>query len=229
MRKYMIVIAATVILMACLCGVPLHYTTDMTVDKAPILIDPGHGGVDGGTSSADGTQEKQVNLAIGLRLHDLLTVCGFDVDLTRQTDISIHSEDSHTIREKKVSDMHNRLAMYQQASLVVAIHQNHFPSGRYRGGQIFYSANHADSQLLAGYLQESLRCYLQPDNSREIKRATDSIYLLHHANRPAVLVECGFLSNEEESALLKQSAYQQQVALTLLAGIINYKMENNSD
>lgn len=182
-----------------------------------VLIDPGHGGFDGGTTAADGTLEKQINLAISLTLRDLLLVCGVPVRMTRQTDIAVG--------EKKVEDMRYRLEQYENADQVISIHQNHFSVAKYHGTQVFYSVNHSESEQLARMLQQSVVEHLQPDNNRQIKPATDGIFLLHHTTKPAVLVECGFLSNWEELDLLKKSDYQQELAFALLCGYWNDKKE----
>ncbi len=182
-----------------------------------VLIDPGHGGFDGGTTAVDGTNEKQVNLSLSLILRDLLQVSGVSVCMTRQTDCALG--------ESKVADMHSRLSLYQGAELVISVHQNHFPVAKYRGTQVFYSVNHPDSVQLATGMQQRVVSVLQPDNNRQIKPATDGIYLLHHTTVPAVLVECGFLSNPEELKQLKQPEYQQQLAFALLCGYWDYTME----
>lgn len=187
-----------------------------------ILIDPGHGGLDGGTVAEDGTLEKNINLAVSLYLHDLLVVCGFPVRMTRNTDISIHSAGA---TNKKVSDMHNRLAMYESASMIISIHQNHFSVEKYSGAQVFYSGNAPESQRLATCMRQEIILLLQPDNGRELKKASDGIFLLHHTTKPAVLVECGFLSNTAERELLKSAAYQQRLAFAVTGGCFTYFMQ----
>ncbi len=190
----------------------------------PLLIDPGHGGEDGGAQAADGTLEKNINLAIALNLRDMLRVCGVTVSMTRQEDVSIGNSDS-TIRSRKSRDMHRRLELYQTASAVISIHQNHFSASRYHGAQMFYSGNHPDSRRLAEQLRCSVVSGLQPENVRELKRATDGIFLLYHAQCPAVLVECGFLSNPEEREQLKTPEYQQKMAWCIMTGYWNYRTE----
>lgn len=196
--------------------------TDSAVKTGYILIDPGHGGADGGATAADGTSEKNVNLAISLPLADMLRICGYDVVLTRETDISIHSADAATLREQKISDMKNRLAMYENAALAVGIHQNKFTSAKYFGTQVFYSVNNQGSQVLADAVRTSVIERLQPDNKRELKKGTEDIFLLHKTEVPAVLLECGFLSNAEECAKLKTPEYQGKMAFAITAGIMDY-------
>ncbi len=187
-----------------------------------ILVDPGHGGIDGGAVATDGTREKDINLAIARLLRDMLIVWGYPVSMTRQTDVSIHDASATTVREIKVSDMHNRLAMYQQASLVIAIHQNHFSQTQYHGTQVFFAYEFPEAKQLASSVQMCVKAALQPDNTREIKAASDGIFLLYRTTRPAILVECGFLSNPTERNRLKTSSYQQQLACAIFGGYWNH-------
>lgn len=200
-------------------------TTGVSSQPRVVLIDPGHGGFDGGAVAEDGTTEKHINLAIALYLRDLLYVCGVPVELTRETDTGLEDDSSATIREKKVSDMRQRLTMYNQADLVISLHQNHFSIPKYNGTQLFYSANHPNSAVLAQYIRDSVINWIQPTNNRELKQATDGIYLLHHTTTPTVLVECGFLSNPTERDQLKTPAYQQQMAFAILAGYWTYQSQ----
>lgn len=190
--------------------------------EAPcILIDPGHGGADGGAEAPDGTLEKDLNLAVSLPLRDVLTVMGYTVQMTRTADVMLNTE-GETLRERKVSDIHNRLAMVESADLTVSIHQNKFAQSQYYGTQIFYSPNTDESRVLADSVREQVVGMLQPENTRELKRGTADVYLLHHATRPMILVECGFLSNQTELAKLKDAAYQRQMAFAVAAGVMTY-------
>ncbi len=199
--------------------------TDASVMDGIVLIDPGHGGFDGGTSAEDGTIEKHLNLAISLYLRDLLAVCGVPVVMTRDTDVGLEEDSSTSIRNRKVSDMAHRLAMYESADVVISIHQNFFTQSKYSGTQLFYSRNNADSVVLAEAIRRMVTGWMQPQNTRELKVAGESIYLLHHTSTPTVLVECGFLSNPEERERLKTPAYQQQLAFAIAAGYWNYQIE----
>lgn len=209
------------LLVLCSCFTP----TSVSQSHTTVLIDPGHGGFDGGAVAADGTLEKDINLAISLQLRDMLSVCGITVALTREDDVSTQSVDATSIRDRKVSDLQNRLNMYNGASLVIAVHQNHFQQSRYNGTQVFYSPNHADGMRLAEALQRSVVQRLQLTNTRQIKKATDGIYLMYHTTTPAVLVECGFLSNTEELTQLKNAHYRQQMAWAILLGYWEFTME----
>lgn len=184
-----------------------------------ILIDPGHGGEDGGTSGADGTLEKEINLAVALPLRDVLRVLGYAVDMVRETDTAVYDPQTVPQYGKKVSDMRQRLVLYESAERIVSIHQNHFGQTKYSGTQVFYSQNAPESKALAEHIQTAVHTYLQPENKREIKAAGESIYLLHNTTRPAVLVECGFLSNEAEREQLKTEGYRQKLALIVASAL----------
>lgn len=190
------------------------------VDTAPhILIDAGHGGADGGAEGADGTLEKDINLAIARPLGDLLRVMGYTVSYTRTEDTMVGAV-GDTLRERKVSDMKNRLALIEQADMTVSIHQNKFPQTKYSGAQVFYGTGSADSRALAESIRSSIIAFLQPTNTRELKQGDGSVYLLKQATQPVVLVECGFLSNETEREKLKTREYQLQMAFAVAAGVL---------
>ena len=188
-----------------------------------IVIDAGHGGEDGG-ASANGLLEKDINLSIALKLRDMLTISGYKVIMTRDSDVSVYDSTADTTREKKVSDLKNRAEMINssQNNILVSIHQNKFEQSQYFGTQMFYSKNDPKSAVLAEELRKSVTGMLQPDNKRELKQADSNIYILDKAQVPAVIVECGFLSNEEEAKKLADSDYQQKMAFSVYSGIIGY-------
>ncbi len=189
-----------------------------------IVIDPGHGGVDGGAVAKDGTVEKGINLSISKKLADKFTLLGYKVITTRDSDISIHDDDANTIRQKKVTDLHNRLKLAESYdATLISIHQNNFGQSKYRGTQVFYGIKNDQSKLMAEKIQSTVRDLLQPNNDREIKPSSKSIYLLHNIKTPAVLVECGFLSNADETALLKTDAYQEKLSFAILCGYVSYQ------
>ncbi len=190
-----------------------------------VIIDAGHGGFDGGASTEDGVTEKGINLNIALYLKEYLNFFGFDVVMTRETDTSTESEGLTTIRSKKSSDLHNRMSLMEETdnAIFVSIHQNHFSSPKYKGAQVFYSPEFSEqSSLLADNIQESIVYYLQKDNTRQIKPCGTSVYLIYKAIKPAVLVECGFLSNTEDAENLQNEIYQKKIALCIAIGILNY-------
>lgn len=187
--------------------------------RPTIILDPGHGGEDSGAVGVDGVYEKHVNLSIALRLRDLLAFEGWRVILTREDDRLLYSADmalSH-----KSQDLKNRLdyANRYPDAIFVSIHMNKYPAESCKGAQIYYSPNHGKSQGLAQYLQNELREHLDLSNRREIKSATSSIYILHRIQIPAILIECGFISNREESELLQNECYQKKLIAILTEGL----------
>ena len=209
----------------------LYVSNQKTVDASlnnpeykTVIIDAGHGGVDGGTSADDGTVEKDLNLQIALKLNEFLKSMGVNTILVRDSDKSIHDDTATTIRQKKVSDLKNRLSIINNTedSVFVSIHQNHYGDSKYRGTQVFYSKNNPQSLKLAECIRMPVVSYLQPENTREIKQSGSEIYLLYHAQAPSVMVECGFLSNPEDTKQLKDEKYQQKLAFIISLGIIDY-------
>jgi N-acetylmuramoyl-L-alanine amidase len=191
-----------------------------------VLLDAGHGGEDGGAVGLGGVVEKDINLPVTRKLNTFLRVMGFETRLTRSTDTSIHDLTAGTLRERKVSDIHNRFAMIEQLGdndFFVSIHQNQFPaSSSAHGTQVFYSVNHPRSVLLAQAIQKSVVRLLQPTNTRKVKPSGTEIYLLWHSKKPAVLVECGFLSNAGDVEKLQQDSYQNQMAFAIACGVLQY-------
>lgn len=192
--------------------------------KQLIIVDPGHGGEDGGTASSQGVNEKDVNLEISLKLKYLLDLCGFETLMVRTEDRLIYSGSPVTMREKKASDLSNRLQISKENpdGIFLSIHQNYFTESKYWGAQVFYSPNNPDSQVLADLIQNAVITNIQQENTRKIKRSGKEIYILYHAEAPAVMVECGFMSNYSEALLLKDRGYQLKMSLSVIDGINNY-------
>ena len=187
-----------------------------------IILDPGHGGADGGAVGTNDVAEKELNLAISLKLRDMLELQGFTVYMTRETDEMTCDPGLSSLTAQKKSDMHNRLALMDAhpEAIVLSIHQNKFEQQKYHGAQMFYGKNHEMSAALAQAIQDSLVSRLQPENERQIKQGEQNLFLLWEAENPIVLVECGFLSNPEECEKLCSDEYQSQVAFTILAGLM---------
>ncbi len=185
------------------------------------IIDAGHGGEDGGAISVTGTSESQINLAIALKLEQLFALYGHCPTMIRSEDISIYDQGCDTLHEKKVSDIYNRVALIQATpnATLISIHQNSYPDSQYDGFQVFYATTD-DSQPLAEAVQTSLKANLNPENSREVKQIYDTVYLLNHSSCPAILVECGFLTNLQEAEKLETEGYQLQLAASILAGVL---------
>lgn len=182
------------------------------------IIDPGHGGVDGGATSCTGKLESSFNLEISLRLRDLLHFLGYQTRMIRTEDISVYTE-GETIAAKKMSDLKERVRICEKTdgAILLSIHQNTFPDSRYSGAQIFYPATDG-SESLAKDLQKSLIATLNPGSNRSAKR-TEGVYLMEHISCPGVLIECGFLSNPEEEAKLRTPEYQNQLCCVIAATV----------
>ena len=186
-----------------------------------IIIDAGHGGIDGGATSCTGKLESAFNLEIALRLNDLFHLLGYDTGMIRTTDTSIYTK-GDTIAQQKVSDLKERVRIVNDTknALLVSIHQNNFSDGRYSGAQVFYAGTEG-SEELARQLQASLVTALNPGSNRKIKKS-DGIYLMEHIDCTGVLVECGFLSNAEEEAKLRDPVYQRKLCCVIAATVSSF-------
>ena len=203
---------------------PSLISTGTEADATPlptVVIDAGHGGEDGGAVSKTGVVEKDLNLSIAMQLCQLLTANGINVVMTRTDDRLLYDRTIDYKGRKKSLDLAARLQIAEKIEncVFVSIHMNAFPQSKATGLQVWYSANNERSKLLAEEIRSTVVERLQPDNYRAIKKSTSSIYLLHHLSIPAVLVECGFLSNPEEAELLASKDYQAQLAFTLFFAV----------
>ncbi len=189
-----------------------------------VIIDAGHGGMDGGTSTDDGILEKDINLSISKKLNSLLKAAGFNTVMLRNSDELIGDNTLETIRARKVSDIRKRLSIAESYtdSLLVSIHQNHYSVEKYSGAQVFFSPNSSLSQAAAQSVQASIKGIIQPENNRQIKKCGSDIYLMYNISTPAIMVECGFLSNAEEAEKLKSDKYQTEISFAIMQGILNY-------
>lgn len=195
-------------------------------DNYTIILDAGHGGEDGGCVAYDDTLEKDVNLAISEDVALFFDIFGIKYVQIRTEDISVGDNSLKTVKERKTSDILHRYDVVNSYgnSILLSIHQNMYSVEKYKGTQVFYSPNDTASQTLAECIQSSIRTNLQPDNDRKVKASGDSIYLLYKAQRPSVMVECGFFSNMSELEKLKNKTYQCQMAYFITKGLINYSM-----
>jgi len=196
------------------------------LDIAPvtIVIDPGHGGEDGGAVSVDGIKESQINLDISIRLNDLLRFTGFQTLMTRSQDISISDDGLNTIRERKASDLHNRVDLINQTenALLLSIHQNSLPTSPVtHGAQAFWN-HQAEAETMAAVMQDSLNSAINTGNEKHPRKISDSIYLMNHISVPGILIECGFLSNAAETSMLQNSSYQVKLAAAITSGYLRY-------
>ena len=219
--------AFVLLMISAALNIKVSVSSERVKSMPTIVIDAGHGGEDGGAVSESGVLEKDINLSIANDTSALFYLLGFDVAQTRKTDIALDNGED-TIRKRKVSDMKKRLEIFNSSkeNTIISIHQNKFSESKYHGTQIFYSPNNPKSKQLADSIKYSVKSLLQPDNERECKKADSGIYLLKNTNNPAVIVECGFISNGEECKNLLDSQYQKQMAYSITAGFLSYYNTN---
>ena len=199
------------------------YTWSRQNDKGQrytIVIDPGHGGNDPGKIGINDVLEKDVNLAISLKLKEILEQNDCKVIMTREADQGLYQEGDSN---KKVADLHARCQIINDsgADAVISIHQNSFTSESSKGSQVFYQTTSGEGKVLAEILQEQLVSGLDPENNR-VAKANSDYYMLKNTQAPMVIVECGFLSNSQEAELLTQEAYQRRVAWAVALGTLQY-------
>lgn len=183
-----------------------------------VIVDAGHGGEDGGAVSADGTKESDINLDLAVKTEALLVFLGYDAKMTRERDVSIHDDTAETLRQKKVSDLKNRVALVNSTAgaLLLSIHQNSLPQDdSVRGAQAFYNETGKET---AEEIQTALNATVN-EKGKEAKPSPKGVYLMEKAAAPAVLVECGFLSNAEETVLLQEETHQKTLACAIAAGL----------
>ena len=198
-------------------------TVSLPVSQKTIVIDAGHGVPDEGAQSSNGTTEAETNLKIALKVQNLLEQSGANVVLTRSDENAIYDLDKNTLREKKISDIHNRVKIGNESSadIFVSIHLNKIPQQQYYGWQCFFKEGNESSTKLAKSLQENLNEAIQKENKR-VAMKLDTVYIMKHVEIPISIVECGFLSNPEEEKLLLTDEYQDRLAWGIYNGIIDY-------
>lgn len=198
-------------------------TVTLPVTGKTIVLDAGHGYPDQGAESASGVAEASINLVITKKVQTLLEQSGCNVILTRSDENGIYDLGLNTIREKKVSDIKNRVRIGNSSSadVFVSIHLNKIPQSQYYGWQTFFKANNEKSEELAKSLQEELNASIQKENKREALKITGK-YIIDHVEIPIAIVECGFLSNLEEAKLLEKDEYQNKIAWGIYNGIMDY-------
>ena len=218
-RSNIFILAASVLLSAATVNMvknsPSVPASSVMCENKVIVLDAGHGGFDGGAVGIRGTVEKELNLDITLKLKALLEKTGAKVVVTRDGDTAL--------AETKKEDMHKRKAIKESsnADIFVSIHMNKFSQAKYSGAQVFY-AKDENSQKLGEHIQNAMVNLLNPENNRKAKATDGNVYILKESAVPSVIVECGFLSNAEEEALLQQNEYQQKVAWSIYSGILKY-------
>lgn len=220
-----------IVLLAYLVQVPIQKTDttwaswSLPLSGKTIVLDPGHGGPDGGAVGEDNTVEKDIALEVSKQLQRYLQQAGALVYLTRETDTDLAAEDTKGLSRRKSEDIRNRLEFIEtkQADFFLTIHLNALSSERWRGAQTFYYPSLDENRHLARMVQDEIRLNLE--NTEREALQIDGIYLLKHAETAGALVEIGFLSNVEERELLKQETYQEQMAASIYRGILRYATE----
>jgi len=230
-KRYNIFIIMFVCIFAAVTYLSLnnYLGSELTIATAPngiktILIDPGHGGMDGGATGQSGVIEKDLNLIIANKLADIFTQNNYSIVMTRSKDESLHDNDKASIRNKKRSDLNKRRALMSTsgANVFISIHMNKFAQTKYSGAQVFYSRANENSKVLGELIQKELVAQVDTANNRAAKSADNTIFILKNAPIPAVIVECGFLSNSNEEALLQKDEYQQKIAKAIFVAVDNY-------
>ena len=198
-------------------------TVSLPVSNKVIVLDAGHGKPDEGAQSSNGTTEAETNLKITLKVQSLLDQSGATVVLTRSDENAIYDLDKTTLRQKKISDIHNRVKIGNESSadIFVSIHLNKISQQQYYGWQCFYKQNDEKSTALAKSLQENLNDSIQKENKR-VSMKLDNVYIIKHVEIPISIVECGFLSNPEEETQLLSDDYQNRLAWGIYNGIMDY-------
>lgn len=190
-----------------------------------LVIDAGHGGFDGGAVGSSGTSEQDINLSIAQRVQALAEFFGVHTAMTRTDENALGYDPSRSVRENKIADIKAREQFVQETSnpVFLSIHLNKFSDARYHGAQVFYSPSHPDSRTLAERMQETLAEGCDPANTRQAKQAESTIYLMKKLECPAVIVECGFLSNPEEEQRLSDTEYHKKLAASIVTGYLRYE------
>ncbi len=187
------------------------------------VLDAGHGGRDGGAVGINGVMEKDLNLSIAAVLRDYMVLCGAEIIMTRTEDSLVCDEADPALKGKlKQTDLKNRLALAQAGvpAVFVSIHMNKFSIEKYKGLQVYYSPNDEQSAGYAKRVQNRIQCILQPENTRKTKAAGSSIFLLDRLNSPAILIECGFLSNREDAQNLSDAAYRARLSVVIADSLL---------
>ena len=194
-----------------------------------IVLDAGHGGADCGASGPDGTRECDLNLAITLKTDAVLGLLGENTMLLRSTDTDLSSSDAKSISQKKVSDIRRRVELVnaQPGAILISIHCNTYSQEKYHGAQVFYTPA-GTAKEFGETMQLALKTAVDPGNARMAKAISPDVYLMNHIDAPGILIECGFLTNQEELSNLKNPGYQSRLAVTIAVTAANQSPEQSS-
>jgi len=197
------------------------------MEKKRLLIDPGHGGEDGGTVGVNGVLEKDLNLSLSEVLGAILEFSGYEVVQTRKEDKMLYDRNVNYHGRKKMLDLKGRLEIAKtvEPDLFIGIHMNAFPEQKYSGLSVYYSKNQAKSKDAADIIRANVKSALQPENNRETKAASSNIYILDRITCPAILIECGFLSNPEECENLSSYDYRRELSFVLYSSLVSFLEE----
>ncbi len=200
-----------------------YASNQLTRHTVTVIVDAGHGLPDGGAVGVSGSVEQKINLDIALKLKEVLEGKGMRVIMTREDENGLWDEDSQSIRQKKVSDMNNRLDIMQKsnADLFISIHMNSYPNQKTSGLRVFYAPNHSEIKPLAENIQVRMQD-ITGANTTVVKSADKSLFLMKNPPIPAILVECGFISNPNEEKKLQDEDYQARLAWAMADAIENY-------
>lgn len=221
-----------VLLLSCVVSGCTVFSSAKRVSKAQeslLIIDPGHGGEDGGAVGADGSKESEINLAVALKMDALCGFLGVESVMTRYSESLDYPKSATTIRAKKIADQKARIELINSApnAVLISVHQNTYPSAKPSGGQALYGKVEG-SQALAELIQSNITLSIDADNTRAAAKISDDIYLMKKAECPAVLVECGFMSNPVELELLKTEEYQAKLAAVFVASYTQFISETGN-
>ena len=225
-----ILLFSSIILIGNRTLVPVFQTQNPAFSGTVYMIDAGHGGEDGGAVSSNGVIESTINLAVSRRLSAILCFLGENAMMTRENEQAVYSDDAVTLREKKRSDLENRVKMInrERNAQLISIHQNSMPSvPSVHGAQVFYNKIEQADEL-ANQVQNSLNHAVNSENHKSAKPIDSSIYLMKNVQCPAILVECGFLSNAYETEALQDPNYQMKLAVAITAGLLESQSRNEA-
>lgn len=226
-RKYVLgcILLAMAGFLAWTTGEQVVQAVAQSHSERTLVIDAGHGGFDGGAIGSNGTTEQDINLSIAKRVQLLASYFGVQTVMTREDTNALDYDASRSVRENKISDIKARERIVEETAnpVFLSVHLNKFSDAQYHGAQVFYSTNHAGGCALAELLQDALIVGCDPDNKRQAKPADQSIYLMKVLDCPAVIVECGFLSNPTEEALLGNPEYHKKLAASIVTGYLRYE------
>lgn len=226
-RKFIIVMCAAVMLMgAAAFGIFGSIAVFQSNKGYTVILDAGHGSPDGGAVGVNGTEEKDINLAIVLKTKEVLEAKGTNVILTRMGDQSLYTASDKTIREKKRSDMRTRKSIIEKsnADLFISVHMNSFSDKKASGLHVFFAKNHPETEPLANELQKRIS-EITGAQTHSVKTASESLFLMKNPPMGAILVECGFISNPEEEKKLCDAEYQSKIAWAIAEAVTEYKSE----